>query len=270
MTLLSFILGGLLSLLGLYFYYQNHPITKWLTSSCPQENNQSQGLSLDECGRKVISNVPILMYHHIKSNPDPKNQLENSLDVSPENFKEQMSYMNKEGYQTTTLDKLFPNPQGKKFIITIDDGYKDAIENAYPILKSFNYTATLFIITNDVGKEGYLSWDDIKTLKNEGWVIGSHTLNHPNLTNIKEDEAKKEITQSKEILESNLKTSIDFFCYPAGKFNQKIINLVQKANYKAAVTTIEGKTNIYQDIFKLKRIRVNGSESLTEFIEKLQ
>ena len=265
--ILFFILGLVLGAAGLYFYLKNYSSGSNQTNQINLPEAKCSGIQVEDCPKLIVSNVPILMYHHIDTSP-PSSQAD--LYVSLDNFKEQMSYMNQQGYSTTTLDKLFPELEGKKFIITIDDGYKDAIENALPILKGFNFQATVFIITNNIGKGGYLTWDDIKILKNESWTIGSHTLSHPNLTNIKTTEANKEIIQSKQILELKLNTSIDFFCYPAGKFNQETAEMVKNAGYKAAVTTQEGKTNIYSDIYQLKRIRVNGGELLSKFIEKLQ
>jgi len=213
--------------------------------------------------------APILMYHHIRIPPKKTNKIESGLDVSPLNFEEQMAYLYAKGYKTISLDKLFEKSEEKKFIITFDDGYKDVIENAYPLLKRLDYKSTIFLIVNDIGKEGYLNWEDIKILEKAGWSFGSHTLSHRNLLSLKQDEAEKEIVLSKEKLEGKLENPVDFFCYPAGKFNQDIIKLVKEAGYKGAVTTLFGKDNKKEDIYQLKRIRVSGSDTLQSFIKKL-
>lgn len=222
----------------------------------------SKKSSLPEINSKNYqTEVPILMYHHVAEGT-------NSLFVSPSNFEEQMSYLYAKGYQTLSLDELFEKSQEKKFIITFDDGYKDVIENAEPILKRLGFQATVFLIVNDIGKEGYLTLKDIKILEQAGWAFGSHTLNHKNLLSLDKEKAEKEISQSKERLELILKNPVTFFNYPVGKFNEDIIEIVKEAGYKGAVTTLFGKDNIISEIYQLLRIRVSGSDTLESFIKK--
>jgi peptidoglycan/xylan/chitin deacetylase (PgdA/CDA1 family) len=254
--LLVFILGLFSGLILGYFIFSS-------TTPFQESTTFSKKSSLPEINSKNYqTEIPILMYHHVAEGA-------NSLFVSPSNFEEQMSYLYAKDYQTISLDELFEKPPEKKFIITFDDGYKDIIKNAEPILKRLGFKATVFLIVNDIGKEGYLNWEDIEILKKEGWSFGSHTLTHHDLTKLKKDEAENEIVLSKEKLESKLENPVDFFCYPAGKFNQDIIELVKRADYKGAVTTLFGKDNKKEDIYQLKRIRVSGSDTLHSFIEKL-
>ena len=215
------------------------------------------------------SGIPILMYHHIRINPDPSNKTEASLDVTPSNFEDQMAYLYAKGYQAISLDELFSQSSSKKFIITFDDGYKDNIQNALPILKNLNYKATVFLIVEDIGKSGYLSWTDIKLLEKEGWSFGSHTLSHANLATSGEDKARKQIEESKTRLDRKLGKPVTFLAYPSGQFTQSAIDLIKEAGYTGAVTTLEGRDNKIEDIYQLKRIRVSGTDTLTKFIEKL-
>lgn len=216
------------------------------------------------------SSIPILVYHHIRINTDPSNKIEVGLDVPLVNFTEQMVYLSDRGAKTSFLDELFIESSEKRFIITFDDGYKDVIENAYPVLNKYGFKATVFIITSFVGKDGYLTWDDIKFLQKEGWAVGSHTISHPDLVAISKERAEKEIAQSKKILEDELKIPIDYFCYPAGKFNQDIVDIVKKAGYKGATTTIYGKENKIEETYQLKRVRINGPDNLTSFKDKVK
>lgn len=229
--------------------------------------------SIQESSTKQISEfseASILMYHHIKVYSKKDSTTEASLDVSPSNFEDQVAYLYAKGYESIALDSLFEESTNKRIVITFDDGYKDVIDNALPILKRIGFQATVFLIVNNIGKDGYLSWDEIKVLEKEGWFFGSHTLNHKNLTTLSEESAKEEILESKRRLDLGLKKPVVFFAFPVGQFNEEIIKLVEDAGYQGAVTIISGKDNKAGDIYQLKRIRVSGFDTLERFIEKLK
>ena len=213
--------------------------------------------------------VPILMYHHIRVPPPGAKRLERLLTVTPDDFYKQMDALYKAGYRTISLKELFERKWEKKFIITFDDGYKDVLTEAYPILSSFGFKATIFVIVNEIGKPGHLDWWDIKFLESQGWEVGSHTMNHLNLTHLSPLQQWKEIYESKRILEEKLGHPIYFISYPTGRFNEQVIQLVKEAGYLGAVTTIPGKINNIEDIYKLKRVRINGGTPLSYFVEKV-
>jgi hypothetical protein len=123
--------------------------------------------------------VPILMYHHVKNCDDSCDDIEKGLSVSPEDFDAQMKYLSDNGYETINLSDLFYKSDKKQVVLTFDDGYTDNIDEAMPILNKYGFKATLFIITEMVGTDRYMSWNQIKTLKNNNWDLGGHTLNHP-------------------------------------------------------------------------------------------
>lgn len=255
--ILGLVSGGILA----YFLFS------WVSRpSYSVEELENQGGEINiwpEISQESLETAtPILMYHHIEEGS-------NSLYLSPANFQEQMAFLYAKGQQAVSLDELF-TPSSKNFIITFDDGYKDVIQNAYPILEELDFKATVFLIYDYIGKVGYLTWEDVRFLENEGWQFGSHTLAHRNLTSLSNEGAEKEITQSKSKLEQKLKNPVNFFCYPIGKFNQDIKDLVKEAGYKGAVTTLSGKDNKTEDIYQLKRIRISGFDTLESFIKKLK
>lgn len=261
---LIFIFGLILGVILAYFFFNFYTETPSSFVSSPKKEPSFPEVRI----KNSEAQTPILMYHHIRK-PASKNKTEAALDVSPSNFEEQMTYLFAKGYKTISLEELLTSSWEKKFVITFDDGYKDVIENAYPILKRFDFKAMVFLIANDIGKEGYLNWPDIKILEKAGWSFGSHTLTHRNLLSLTEEEAEKEIAQSKEELDYKLKNPVNFFSYPAGKFNQDIIKIVKNAGYKGAVTTLNGKDNKIENIYQLKRIRINGQDTLEAFRKKV-
>jgi peptidoglycan/xylan/chitin deacetylase (PgdA/CDA1 family) len=215
--------------------------------------------------------VPIIMYHSVNPNVLSENRL---LVVSVKTFEHQMRFLKKHRYNVLPLEELATLIKDKKKIppktiaITLDDGYKDNYIFAFPILKKYNLPATIFIIINEVGRPDRLSWDEIKNMQASGIItFGSHTLSHIPLVNIKsEEEIKKELFNSKKILEEKLGHQVNVFSYPKGRFNAKLRQLVCDAGYKLAVATNPGKRFPNDDIFVLKRLRISqNADSLFVF-----
>lgn len=211
--------------------------------------------------------APIAMYHSV----NPAALAENRLAVSAQTFARQMRFLKSQHYNVLPLESLAALIKERKKIppktiaITFDDGYKDNYIYAFPILKKYNLPATIFIILSEVGRpqDDRLSWDEIKTMQDSGIItFGSHTLTHPLLPSVNsESELKKEIFDSKRILEEKLGRKVNAFSYPAGRFNARIRQLVMAAGYELAVTTNPGKKFANEDIFALKRLRISANSN---------
>lgn len=211
--------------------------------------------------------VPVLMYHSI----NPSASAENKLAVTAGTFDRQMHFLKSRRYNVITLDALVDLIKNKKKIhpkticITSDDGYKDNFTHAFPILKKYNFPATMFIIVNEVGRPqgDRLSWDEIKTMQDSGLVsFGSHTLGPEPLVNFKSvEEIKKQIFDSKKILEEKLGRKVTIFSYPEGLFDARIKQLVVDAGYAGAVATNPGKSYCDDDVFVLKRLRISENSA---------
>ncbi|MCL5958206.1 MAG: polysaccharide deacetylase family protein [Chloroflexi bacterium] len=221
--------------------------------------------------------VPIFMYHYIRVNPNPSDAIGKGLSVAPADFERQMRYLVDNGYQSIGLDQLasaLVNNTGlpaKSFVLTFDDGYWDLYQNAYPVLQRYNLKATSFVIADLVGARGYLTWDAIREMAASGSVTyGSHTLNHPDLTQIPLAEVERQIKQSKRILEDRLGNQVTLLSYPSGQYNSSVMGRAQDAGYVAAVSTRFGSVNAREDLFRLRRVRVDGRDGLVGFIANLR
>ena len=205
--------------------------------------------------------VPIVMYHSVDPNAKPGNRLA----VTVKTFERQMQFLKSRHYNVLPLESVAILIKERKKIspktisITLDDGYKDNYVYAFPMLKKYNLPATLFIITDEVGRSDRLSWDEIKTMRDSGIItFGSHTLGPEPLINIESaQEVKRQIFESKKLLEEKLGRRINAFSYPEGRFNDKIKQLVKDAGYELAVATNPGKKFADDDIFALKRLRIS-------------
>ncbi len=208
--------------------------------------------------------APILMYHYVRDYNNAQDKTGMNLSVSPGNFDTQMKFLKDNGYTAVGLDYVISpytlegQPTLKPVIITFDDGYSDAYTNAFPILKKYNFTAVFYIITNDVGKGGYMSWDQIKELKNNGMTIGSHSVTHPTLDKSTDTVIDKEISQSQKTIQNNIGGKIIDFCYPTGKYNNAVIDALKRYDYKTATTTKSGIANQGTNLYELPRIRMTN------------
>ena len=163
-------------------------------------------------------------------------------------------------------------------MITVDDGYRSVYNVAYPILRKYGFTATLFIYIDYVGVSSKaLTWDLLRELKHEGFYIGSHSLAHSDLSKKKENEddeaylarLKKEIFRSKEIIDRELDQDTLIFSYPFGRRNETAISLSRQAGYKLAVTVDRGGNPFFEDPFSIRRDQVLKRD-MERFISRLK
>lgn len=221
-----------------------------------------------------VLKVPILVYHHIDSMIDRSNNVK--LYVHNRLFADEMKYLADNGYTTITLDDLKVYfTEGKKVltksvILTFDDGYHDFYTKAFPIIEKYHLKATIFIATAWLDRPNYLSLDQLqKLLKSSFITIGSHTINHPDLTKLSHKEVDDELKTSKKYLEEKLGIKITSFAYPFGSYNKRMLIKVKEAGYENAVTTKYGRFHMRKDLFALKRIRLGPNLSLSDFIRRV-
>ena len=210
--------------------------------------------------------VPILTYHNIGYEKV-------GHVVSSDNFSRQMEYIKKNGYEVITLDELVNSIKSKKnlkrnkVVITIDDGYQDNFEYAYPVLKKFGFPATIFLVTDAIGnKKGFLNWDEVRIMFKNNISFGGHTKTHFYLGSLKDDKvAWEQIAGSKKAIEKEIGAPVDYFCYPVGGFNERVKEIVKEAGYKGACTTNRGFSRFNSDVYEIKRIKVTNSDMTKPF-----
>jgi peptidoglycan/xylan/chitin deacetylase (PgdA/CDA1 family) len=238
------------------------------------------------------------MYHMVRETNDPR---EKRYCCSHRNFGRQMAYLKKAGYQIIRLDDLvnliistnktnqtnktsqinqLVKPH-KSVVITFDDGYMDNYENALPILREYNFPATVFVVSSLVGKtnnwmraDGYperplMGWHEIEEMKGSGFTIGSHSVNHCHLSHLSLEDAKREIEDSKTFLEDKLRIPMSHFAYPHGDMNKSIVNMVKEVGYRTACSTKSGFNSDGINLFELRRIEICGTDSIWQFAIKL-
>lgn len=161
----------------------------------------------------------------------------------------------------------------KTIALTFDDGYEDFLTLALPLLCRYNFPATIFIVTDLVGKKSnwegesgtpLLSWDEIKRIHEAGMAFGSHTCSHPRLPNLPEKQIWHELTDSRERLEDKLSHEILALAYPHGESNSKIQQLAQASGYQMACGLMKGKNGFYN----LSRRSCGAADDLQALVYK--
>ncbi len=211
--------------------------------------------------------VPVMVYHHV-NNADPNRQ----DTVSPERFEWHMAYLKKHHFNVLPLSALVQiikqgNPLPRKSaVITFDDGSEDNFQYAFPVLKKYGFPAAIFVITDIINTEGYLSTAQMKEMLAHGIEIGSHTRRHAYLPGFLGKILVEEIKGSKDTLEQELGVTITSFAYPSGGFTEEVKKLVQTSGYESACTTNRGYDRFNRDVFELKRIRFSDQDNRTDYL----
>ncbi len=226
--------------------------------------------------------VPILTYHKVS------NKFEWGINTVPvKTFESQINYLSQKNYYSISLARYIrgdyqSNPEQCPIIITFDDADESVYRYAFPILKSYGFKATLFVISDYVGKintwdanlgkiySRHLNWEQIIKLSNEGWEIGSHTATHRDLIGLSSEEVQKELQTSREVIAEKLNQPIRFISYPFNRYDQRIILLAQQVGYSGGCgLPANRKLNGFSSYFNIQRYGVYTIDKLFWFRKKL-
>ncbi|MCX6736045.1 MAG: polysaccharide deacetylase family protein [Candidatus Parcubacteria bacterium] len=220
--------------------------------------------------------VPILVYHIIRPSYASDSAQVRALAQTPEIFDAQMQYLRDNNYHVisfTQLENYFnrgtPLPP-HSVIISFDDGWGDQFKYAFPILQTYNYTATFFVFTNPINTRGFMTWDNLRALKDAGMTIGAHSRSHPFLNKITNpDILTNEINGSKKSIEEHLGITVRQFAYPFGQYNASTTAEVRKAGFSSARGDYVLKTGLQSAelLYELNAFNVPTTTAL--FIKKM-
>jgi peptidoglycan/xylan/chitin deacetylase (PgdA/CDA1 family) len=229
-------------------------------------------------GRLDASGLRILFYHRISDDEDP-------LAVSPRRFRQQMEVLAAEGFRvvglTEAVDALESgHPPARTIALNFDDGFRDVGENALPILELFGFRATVFVPTGVIeGTSTFpwysvqppvMNWEEIVELDRAGTLrFEAHSVTHPNLLRLSDEQSRNEITQSKRALEARLGRPVEAFCYPAGLFGAREHRFVAEAGYRLAVSCEPGVNGLDTDRLALRRRQIDPRDRGLDFRAKL-
>jgi peptidoglycan/xylan/chitin deacetylase (PgdA/CDA1 family) len=250
--------------------------------------------------RNSAPRIAILMYHGISKQLDDNLHPYFRTVTSPEHFEQQMSFLSENGYQVLTLSEALHlmqkrpvSPNSNKeapvsfdkqrpiVVITFDDGLQDFYGAAFPVLEKFGFKATVFLTSGLIDKtfltgSECLRKTEIRELANKGIEFGSHTVSHPQLKGLSNNEVVNELANSKKQIEEILGNPIALFSYPYRfpeedtKFTKMLGVFLLEQGYTTGVTTIIGCTKTNDNPLFLKRLPVNDCDDRLLFQAKLE
>lgn len=221
--------------------------------------------------------VPILMYHYISNPPSGADRFRLDLSVRPSMFEAHLQYLRQAGYETVSLsDLIFHLTQGRPLpprpvVLTFDDGYRDAYEEAFPKLLRYGFQGTFFVLTGraDEGDPRYLSWEQIRQMSEAGMDIQLHGREHIPLSGRDEAFLFYHIIGGKQSIEAHTGRPVRFFAYPSSDYDQNLIRFLEGYRFWGAVTTAYGADERLENRWVWPRIRIRGTDDVEKLAWKL-
>jgi peptidoglycan/xylan/chitin deacetylase (PgdA/CDA1 family) len=215
--------------------------------------------------------IPILMYHVVTAPPAGAAYPE--LWLPWRSFVQQVLALRAAGYHGVTLKqawdywhKGYALPR-KPIVLSFDDGYLSQYTHARSTLAAVGWPGVLNLIVDNIGKGG-LTRHQVRAMLADGWELDSHTITHPDLTHVDDARLWHEVYDSRIELQREFHVPVEFFCYPAGRYDAHVVAAVRAAGYLGATTTHYGLARP-EDIYTLDRIRIDGTDHVVGFANKL-
>jgi peptidoglycan/xylan/chitin deacetylase (PgdA/CDA1 family) len=229
-------------------------------------------------GAPARPGLRILYYHRVARDRDP-------LAVTPDSFRRQMDALAASEQRVVDLyetDDLALAPGEAAVALTFDDGYRDVLQNALPVLREHGFPTTVFVVPGAIaGTTAFgwyaagtmppvAGWDELRAEERAGLVrFEPHTITHPVLTTLTRAHAYREIKQSKDVVESELGRPARIFSYPGGYYSPREVELVRECGFRAALTCEFGANHPPFAHNELRRTIVERSDPLWLFRARL-
>jgi peptidoglycan/xylan/chitin deacetylase (PgdA/CDA1 family) len=216
--------------------------------------------------------IPILTYHFTGV---PRDDEDAPYTLSTEAFERQMHYLASNGYRCIAVEELpaaLADAQRdaiQRVAITFDDGRGCVYREAFPILRRYGLSATVFVISSRLDRDGYLGPAQLLELKEHGISIQSHSVTHASFPTLTREQMFAEALQSRTTLESLLRQPVRYFSYPYGRYNSSARRAVRKAGYDGAVGVWQSRATRSCDVYALPRLTIRPDDTLADFVDKL-
>jgi peptidoglycan/xylan/chitin deacetylase (PgdA/CDA1 family) len=237
----------------------------------------------------VSPRVPILMYHSVSTGDESRCWPYFRTVTHPRVFRRHLEILSRNGYRTATLAAAGERLRNRSAVteklaaLTFDDGYADFCSEAFPLLTRYGYTATVFLPTAYIADQprtfddkGCLTWSQVRDLHRAGVEFGSHTVTHPQLSELPDAEVERELRDSKTEIEDRTGTPVVSFAYPyafpghRGGFKRNLDRLLAQAGYQTGVCTTVGTSTSRSHRFFLERLPINTLDDDALFEAKLE
>ena len=233
--------------------------------------------------------LPVLLYHSIS---DVASSEVARFVISPKVFDEHMRHLAEEGYSSMTVTEFLPAllapdaPDGsgdvlpeRPVLVTFDDGFRDFLTNALPVLQRHGIASTLYATTGFMGDgeapgtnrsgDEMLSWSELGEVAGQGVEVGAHTHSHPMLDTLPHAAARDEITRCKALIEEHTEAAVASFAYPHGYSSAWVRRAVAEAGYTSACAVKNAMSHPGDDRFAIARLMLEASHTRDDFLRML-
>jgi peptidoglycan/xylan/chitin deacetylase (PgdA/CDA1 family) len=232
-------------------------------------------ISTAAAGPPGTAAVPILMYHVIAA--PPAGAPFPGLYVPQEEFAEQMRALKDAGWHAVTQDQLeaywkrgVPLGPGKPIILTFDNGYHSQYTQAMPVLKRMGWVGVENIqLTGLPPSQGGLAEHEVRGLLQAGWELDTQGFSHADLITLSASSLHYEVAVSRQALQSRYHVPVNWFCYPSGHYDARVVAAVTAAGYEGSTTVVPGWAHPRDDPYRLHRLRVLGGTFGPQLIAQL-
>jgi peptidoglycan/xylan/chitin deacetylase (PgdA/CDA1 family) len=164
-----------------------------------------------------------------------------------------------------SVSEALADPESAAVAITFDDGCETDLISAAPLLKQSNCSATFYITVGILGRRGYLSSGQLRELSDLSFEIGSHSMTHPYLTELRVDDLHRELRESKTTLEEIVGKEVKHFSCPGGRWSRRLAEMAREVGYHSVATSRRARNPASANPFSLARIGVMRGTSLGKF-----
>jgi peptidoglycan/xylan/chitin deacetylase (PgdA/CDA1 family) len=216
--------------------------------------------------------VPILTYHQVQVAPaGPRTPASAAFWVPAKRFDAQVTALARAGYHGVTLSQAWAGRglPSKPVVVTFDDGYASQYTAAGRTLRRLHWPGVLNLETSRVDVPGGVTTKQVRTLLRRGWELSSHTLTHPDLTQVSAARRTQEIAGSRTLLRRRFGVPVRFLAYPYGHQNAATRAAVRAAGYTGATTTRARVAKPSSDPFALPRITVSPRLTGSALVRRL-
>ncbi len=210
--------------------------------------------------------IACFVYHRFGNSRYP------ATNIPLETFRAQLRFLHQEDYTVYTLGEAVARLRSgarlpdKSVVLTIDDGYKSVLTGALPLLRQFDFPATLFVNTANVGHQGYLNWGELKTLAASGIELGNHSHSHAHFLNREDPLAafRKDVAQAQKAFKAHLGFRPALHAYPYGEYTPAMTQVVEEMGFQAAATQRSGVIHTGSDRYALPRYPMGSKYATVE------
>lgn len=237
--------------------------------------------------RSADARAIVLMYHRVGK---VGNAWEARYAITPSGFERHMQALADHGWQAIGIDALIDWLDGgaplsdKAFVLTFDDGFRGVREHALPVLERFGWPCTVFVVSGLIGGRDLwtahqnpdgrtyplLDADEILDMQQRGVSFHSHTRSHPSLPTLADEQLDEQLAASRADLTALLGRAASYFAYPFGHLDDRVVDAVRRAGYRAAFSTQPGFNGPHVNRYRIRRLDVFGTDTPAMLLRKMR